>query len=161
MRTRKRKKKRKLRTVTIPNAESSVVLSARCFFALRASRILLIGLLVGWVCLGSATAAPPAEVRPDKPYALIFGTVWGPSNAPLYAVRVKLRREGDKKPKWEQFSDHRGEFAFRVPAGKATYFVSADLKGYKLPDGSKLQGGEDVKVDIENDERSDIGLHLK
>ena len=31
----------------------------------------------------------------------------------------------------------------------------------KLPDGNKLQAGEEVKVDIENDERSDIGLHLK
>jgi hypothetical protein len=111
--------------------------------------------------LGRANAAPLPEDRPDKPYALIFGTVWGPDNRPLYAVKVKLRREGDKKPKWEQYSDHRGEFAFRVPAGKATYYASSDLKGYKLPDGSKLQPGEEVKVDIENDERSDIGLHLK
>jgi len=157
----KRKKKRKPRTVTIPNATSSVEFSARRFSAPRVSRILLIGLLVGWVCLGSAPAAPPPQGGPEKPYALIFGTVWGPANLPLYAVKVKLRREGDKKPKWEQYSDHRGEFAFRVPAGKATYYVSTDLKGYKLPDGSKLQGGDDVKVDIENDERSDIGLHLK
>lgn len=147
--------------MTIPNAGSSVASSARRFSALRVSRILLIGLLAGWVCPGSAGAAPPQQDRPEKPYALIFGTVWGPSNVPLYAVKVKLRRDGDKKPKWEQYSDHRGEFAFRVPAGKATYYVSADLKGYKLPDGSKLQGGDDVKVDIENDERSDIGLHLK
>jgi hypothetical protein len=119
------------------------------------------GLLVLCVCLGSAAAAPPPQDRAEKAYALIFGTVWGPDNRPLYAVKVKLRREGDKKPKWEQYSDHRGEFAFRVPAGKATYYASPDLKGYKLPDGSKLQAGEEVKVDIENDERSDIGLHLK
>ena len=147
--------------MTIPNAGCSVVFSARRSSAFRVSQILLIELLIGWVCLGSAGARPRPEGGPEKPYALIFGTVWGPSNAALYAVRVKLRREGDKKAKWEQYSDRRGEFAFRVPAGKATYYVSADLKGYKLPDGSKLQAGEDVKVDIENDERSDIGLHLK
>lgn len=120
-------------------------------------RILLIGLLVS----GAAMGQPHAGNRAEKPYALIFGTVWGPDNRPLYAVKVKLRREGDKKARWEQYSDHRGEFAFRVPAGKATYYASTDLKGYKLPDGSKLQAGEAVKVEIENDERSDIGLHLK
>lgn len=125
------------------------------------SRILLIGLVVSCVYPGRAMGQPRSETRAEKPYALIFGTVWGPDNRPLYAVRVKLRREGDKKPKWEQYSDHRGEFAFRVPAGKATYYVYPDLKGYKPPDGSKLQAGEDVKVEIENDERSDIGLHLK
>ena len=124
-------------------------------------RILLIGLLVSCSYPGLAKGQPRSQNRAEKPYALIFGTVWGPDNRPLYGVKVKLRREGDKKPKWEQYSDHRGEFAFRVPAGKATYYAFPDLKGYKLPDGSKLQVGEDVKVDIENDERSDIGLHLK
>lgn len=158
---RKRKKKRKLRTVIIPDEASSLMLSARPFSPLCASRILLIWLLVAWACSGSAAVAPAPEGGPEKPYALIFGTVWGPDNRPLYGVKVKLRREADKKAKWEQYSDHRGEFAFRVPAGKATYHVSADLKGYKMPDGSKLQGGDDIRVDIENDERSDIGLHLK
>jgi len=147
--------------VIIPEAGSSVVFSACRSSAPRVPRILLIGLLVICMWLGRAAAAPPPEDRPEKPYALIFGTVWGPGDRPLYAVKVKLRREGDKKPKWEQYSDHRGEFAFRVPAGKATYYASPDLKGYKLPDGSKLQPGEEVKVDIQNDERSDIGLHLK
>lgn len=146
--------------MTIPNSGSSVVSFARRSSSLRLSRILLTGFLVGCVCLGMS-AASRSENRPEKPYALIFGTVWGPDNLPVYGVKVKLRREGDKKAKWEQYSDHRGEFAFRVPAGKATYYASPDLKGYKLHDGSKLQGGEDVKVDIENDERSDIGLHLK
>jgi hypothetical protein len=127
-------------------------------------RMLLIALLMSCASLVSPLAASPrqpASRSHEKAYALIFGTVWGPDNHPLYAVKVKLRREDQKKFKWEQYSDHRGEFAFRVPAGKATYYVIPDLKGYKLPDGSKLQAGEEVKVEIENDERSDIGLHLK
>jgi hypothetical protein len=127
-------------------------------------RMLLIALLMSCASLASPLAAlarQPASRSHEKAYALIFGTVWGPDNHPLYAVKVKLRREDQKKFKWEQYSDHRGEFAFRVPAGKATYYVIPDLKGYKLPDGSKLQAGEEVKVEIENDERSDIGLHLK
>jgi hypothetical protein len=149
--------------VIIPSSELPAVFPAKLISTFRVSRILLIGFLAV-ACVGlprRADAEPPADHKQEKPYALIFGTVWGPDDRPLYAVKIKLRREGDKKPKWEQYSDHRGEFAFRVPAGQATYYASAEVKGYKLPDGSKLQSGEEVRVDISNDERSDIGLHLK
>ena len=97
-----------------------------------------------------------------KPYALIFGTVWDPDGHPLYGVKVKIRSvdDKDKKARWELYSSHTGEFAQRVPAGKADYVVSADVKGYKLPSGKKLKPGSEVTVHIENEERSDIGLHL-
>ncbi|HZQ67979.1 MAG TPA: hypothetical protein VFA68_05605 [Terriglobales bacterium] len=102
-----------------------------------------------------------AEDRHDKPYALIFTTVWGPDNRPVYGVKVKVRRADQKKAKWEGYSDHRGEFALRVPAATADYVVWADPKGLKLPDGKHLGGGQEVKVHIDNDERADVGLHLK
>src|SRR5437763_11350531 len=102
-----------------------------------------------------------AEDKHDKPYALIFMTVWGPDNRPVYGVKVKVRRADQKKAKWEGFSDHRGEFALRVPPGPADYVVFADLKGYKLPDGRHLQPGDEIKVHLDNDERADVGLHLK
>jgi len=102
----------------------------------------------------------PAEIKPEKPYALIFGTVWGPDDHPLYGVKVKIRREGEKKSRWEQYSNHSGEFAQRVPAGKQDYVVWADLKGYKSPTGHSLRG-EEVKVHVEGDERTDTGLHLQ
>jgi hypothetical protein len=158
-----RKKKRKLKTVIFPRPDLQPASSPQSSSAPRCSRIFLIAFLaVASVAIPRQIAAAPAsDSGHEKPYALIFGTVWGPGDQPLYAVKVRLRREGDKKPKWEQYSDHRGEFAFRVPAGKATYYASADLKGYKLPDGSKLQPGTEVQVNITNDERSDIGLHLK
>ena len=98
---------------------------------------------------------------PRKPYALIFGTVWGPDDRPIYGVHVKIRRADQKKAKWELYSNHQGEFAQRVPAGQADYIVWADLKGFKLLNGNKLQPGEQVTVHIEGDERQDIGLHLK
>ncbi len=88
-------------------------------------------------------------------------TVWGPDNRPLYGVKVKVRFADQKKAKWEGLSDHRGEFALRVPAGKADYVAWAEVKGYKLPDGKHLQAGGEVTVHIDNDERADIGLHLK
>jgi hypothetical protein len=98
---------------------------------------------------------------PRKPYALIFGTVWGPNDRPVYGVRVKIRRADQKKAKWELYSNHQGEFAQRLPAGKADYIVGADLKGFKSMSGKELSPGEQVTVHIEADERQDIGLHLK
>ena len=76
-------------------------------------------------------------------------------------VKVKIRRADQKKPEWELYSDHMGEFAQRLPAGKADYIVWADLKGYKSLNGKHLSPGEQVTVHIEGDERQDIGLHLK
>jgi hypothetical protein len=121
------------------------------------SRLIVIGLLL---CL-DWNAAASAQSKHAKPYALIFGTVWGPDNRPLYAVKVKIRRADQNKAKWELYSDHSGEFAQRVPTGPADYLVWADLKGYKSPNGRQLQPGDEVKVHIDNDERADIGLHLK
>jgi hypothetical protein len=104
-------------------------------------------------------AAPQKD--PHKPYALIFGTVWGPDDHPVYGVKVKIRRADQKHAKWELYSDHSGEFAQRLPAGKADYIVWADTKGLKLLNGKKLQPGTEVTVHILSDERADIGLHLK
>ena len=107
-----------------------------------------------------AHAAPPGQ-KPDQPYALIFGTVWGPDDRPLYGVKVKIRRADQNKAKWELYSDHNGEFAQRVPVGPADYLIWADLKGYKSAAGKQLHQDAEVKVHIEKDERQDTGLHLK
>jgi hypothetical protein len=109
----------------------------------------------------TGVAAPASKkLKPTDPYALIFGTVWGPDNRPVYGVNVKIRRVPDKKPKWELTSDHAGEFAQRVPAGKADYLVWADRKGVKTTDGQALRLAQEVPVHVEYDERVDIGLHL-
>ena len=82
----------------------------------------------------------------------------------MYGVKVKIRRADQKKAKWELISNHTGEFAQRVPAGKADYLVWIDakeLKGLKSSDGNQLQLSTEVTVSIANDERQDIGLHLK
>ena len=115
-------------------------------------------LAVGFASRAAAQAA--AANKSQKPYALIFGTVWGPDQRPVYGIKIKIRRDSDHKARWEQTSNHSGEFAQRVPAGKEDYLISADLKGVKTADGKPLQA-EDVKVHMENDERADIGLHLK
>lgn len=103
-----------------------------------------------------------APEKGEKPYALICGTVWSPDNHPVYGVRVKIRRASDKpnKVRWELYSDHMGEFAQRVPAGEQDYIISADLKGFKMPDGTPLRLEKEVTVHIYNEERQDTGLHL-
>lgn len=134
------------------------VLSAR-----PSSRGLLLCLLVLFfsVHLSSrAFAAPPFKLKPTDPYALIFGTVWGPDNRPVYGVRVKIRRASDKKAKWELYSDHAGEFAQRVPAGEADYVIWADLKGVKTTDGQTFHLAQEVNIHVQYDERVDMSLHL-
>ena len=102
-----------------------------------------------------------ADAKPSKnEYALIFGTVWGPDERPVYGIPVKIRRAQDKKAKWEVYSDHRGEFAQRVPPGEADYILTADLKGVKTADGKPLHQVSEVKVHVDYDEREDTGLHL-
>jgi hypothetical protein len=108
----------------------------------------------------SASPAPVYQ-KPEEPYALIFGTVWGPEDHPLYGVKVMIRRADQKKPHWELMSDHNGEFALRVHPGPADYLVSADLKNYKSLSGKELHQDGEVKVHIVNDERQELGLHLK
>jgi hypothetical protein len=106
-------------------------------------------------------SAVNAPGRDDAPYALIYGTVWGPDNQPVYGILIKIRRAGEKKAGWEAMSDHSGEFAQRVPAGEADYLVTADVKGSRIPKNLKqLKPGPEVKVHIMNDEREDIGVHL-
>ncbi len=106
---------------------------------------------------GNKSEAKRAELQP---YALIFGTVWDPDRVPIYGIKVHIRRADEKKPRWELVSNHTGEFAQRVPAGKADYIVWADVKGVKLPSGKHLKPSPEVTVHIENDERADTGIHL-
>ncbi|MGH9492880.1 MAG: hypothetical protein ACRD2K_05215 [Terriglobales bacterium] len=114
--------------------------------------LLLVSVLLS--SLASLPVASPLREDPRKPYALIFGTVYSPDDRPAYGVKVKIRRAEEKKARWELYSDRRGEFAQRLPAGSADYVVWAEVKG------PKNQPKPEVKVHIENDERADISLHL-
>jgi hypothetical protein len=126
------------------------------------SHIKLIGLAAMLLVFFAIDAKAREREKPElKPYALIFGTVWAPDGHPLYGVKVKIRRSDEKKVRWELYSNHSGEFAQRVPAGKADYSIRADVKDYKLPSGKHLKPGAEVTVHVENDERADTGLHLE
>ena len=106
----------------------------------------------------------PARDKPKpKPldYALIFGTVWGPNDLPIYGIQVNIRRSDQKRAKWHVYTNHRGEFGQRVPVGRADYVLWAETKGVKLRNGKHLEPSPQVTVHIESNERVDTGLHLK
>ena len=116
------------------------------------------------ICFGVIALGGRAQARErpkPKDYALIVGTVWGPDDHPVPGVKVKIRRAGEKKARWQVYSNRRGEFEQRLPVGKQRYVIWADTKGYKPLDGKHLQPGTEVTVVIENNERADTGLHLK
>lgn len=134
----------------------------------RGRKLAYVSAFVGFLlsCGSAALAqavAPLATVRIDprtqepsakKDYALIYGTVWGPDGHPLSGVPVKIRKSSEKKARWELVSDRNGEFAQRVPPGTQDYVVQADIK---VPKG---QQKPEVTAHIDNDERTDISLHL-
>jgi hypothetical protein len=138
------------------------VITRRARLALISQKIFAIAFVAAFLTTFGSHLAAAQQVKPGQPYGLIFGTVWGPDNHPVYGVTVRIRRATDKpkKTRWEVYSDHHGEFAQRVPAGEGDYILSANLKGVKGPDGRPLRLVEEVKVHIYNDEREDTGLHL-
>lgn len=113
----------------------------------------LLGILV--LLIGSSSMAADSQSHAHDPYALLFGTVFGPNQRPAYGVKITIRRADQKKPKWELMSDHQGEFAQRVPAGRADYIITADVTT------PKNEPKPELTVHVDNDERKDFALHLK
>jgi hypothetical protein len=104
--------------------------------------------------------------KPEKGYGLIFGTAYGPDDRPLYGVKVNIRREGKKHASWDLLSDHRGEFAQRVPLEAADYLIKGEAEYAPIGQDGKPQMSKkkrlkgETKVHMEGEIRQDIGLHL-
>ena len=104
--------------------------------------------------------------KAEKPYALIFGTAYGPDDRPLYGVKITIRPQAKKHPSWDLMSDHRGEFAQRVPPGPSDYLVHGEAEYAPLGDDGKPQLSKkkrlkgEAKVHVESEERLDISVHL-
>jgi hypothetical protein len=123
---------------------------------------LCLSLGLSWlVWTASGNALPRGRKAEQRHDGLIFGTVWDPSGRPVYGVRVKIRRASEKKARWELYSNHLGEFEQLLPAGK--YVLWADIRPKKAQkhDQSNPWAPPQVTVQVENDVRVDIGLHLK
>ena len=70
--------------------------------------LLLSGITLAWP---GATVAPRDKKAEAKHAGLIFGTVWGPNNQPVYGMRVKIRPASQKKARWEVYSNHAGDLS--------------------------------------------------
>lgn len=95
--------------------------------------------------LAAAQEAPPAAPAPapdssskEKPgkknYShlndfVIRGTVFNEKALSFPEVELRVRKEGEKKYKWETYTNSRGEFAVRVPQG-SNYEILAHVKGF-------------------------------
>lgn len=106
-----------------------------------------------------------AREDPKKHYALIFGTVYGSNDLPAYGVRITIRAAGKKHPSWDLMSDHRGEFAQRVPPGPSDYEIRGEAEVVPVENGKpqlskKKKVRAEIKVHIAKEERQDITLHL-
>jgi hypothetical protein len=60
---------------------------------------------------------------------LIRGTVFTDKALSFPGVQIRIRRSGEKKFRWEDSSNSRGEFAIRVPQG-SQYEIVAHAKGF-------------------------------
>jgi len=115
-------------------------------------RLAMAAIAVFLFTIAPAGYGEPPQTRKD--YALIMGTVWDSKNHPAYGVPIKILRANEKKARWELMSDHRGEFAQRVPTGAQDYVIWADIKV------GKGKAKPETKAHVEKDELVDVALHL-
>jgi Carboxypeptidase regulatory-like domain len=82
-----------------------------------------------------APATPPSKESSNKkhksiPGFLILGTVFNERGYAFPGVEVKVRPKGEKKFRYDMYTNSRGEFAVRVPDG-IEYEVVVRQKKYK------------------------------
>jgi hypothetical protein len=114
--------------------------------------------------ISSGKAQNNSDLR-KKHYGLISGTAYGPDDRPLYGVQVTIHPEGKKHPSWDLVSDHRGEFAQRVPPGPGDYLVAGRVEVAPLENGvpnkhKKMKLTGEAKVHIDKEEIQDVSLHM-
>ena len=99
-------------------------------------------------------AAPPAAATQESsstskhkskiPPFLILGTVFNEHALASPGVEVKIRRKGEKRFRFDTYTNSRGEFAIRVPDG-IEYEVVVRQKNYKEQSQSVVANKADVQ----------------
>jgi hypothetical protein len=82
---------------------------------------------------GGAAATEPATNSKQK-YShandyVIHGSVFTDKALSFPGVKLRIRRAGEKKFRWEDYTNSRGEFAIRVPQG-SEYEMVVHAKGF-------------------------------
>jgi hypothetical protein len=78
----------------------------------------------------SAAGANASGKSKPIPSFLIIGTIFDERTFAFPGVQVSIRRSGEKKFRWETYTNSRGEFAVRVPPG-VEYEVVTHMKNYR------------------------------
>ena len=80
-----------------------------------------------WMSMATATwmAATAARPQDRKLQALLFGTIFRDSYLALPGARVVAYAEVNPRKKYRAVTNYRGEYRIRLPAGDASYVVSA------------------------------------
>jgi len=90
---------------------------------------------------GQGSSSKPHRVIPAF---LILGTVFNEKDYAFPGVEVKIRRKGEKKFRYDLYTNSRGEFAVRVPDG-IEYEVVVRQKKYKEQTQEVLANMADVQ----------------
>lgn len=81
---------------------------------------------------GTAAARPAKSGKQKYSHAndfLIRGSVFTDKARAFPGVKLRIRRSGEQKFRWEDYTNSRGEFAMRVPQG-AEYEMVVHAKGF-------------------------------
>jgi hypothetical protein len=97
---------------------------------------------------GTTAAKPPAKKGGQK-YShandfLIRGSVFTDKALSFPGVKLRVRRAGEKKFRWENYTNSRGEFAIRVPQG-SEYEMVVHAKGFA--DQTKIVDAKSTTAD--------------
>ena len=77
----------------------------------------------------SSTSKPGKKKYSHANDFLIRGTVFNDKALSAPGVQLRIRRAGEKKFRWESYTNSRGEFAVRVPQG-SDYEMVVRAKGF-------------------------------
>lgn len=72
----------------------------------------------------------PTRKKAPLPGFLIIGTVFNERALAFPGVQVRVRQTGEKKFRWDTYTNSRGEFAVRVPEGQG-YEVVVHARKYR------------------------------
>jgi hypothetical protein len=96
--------------------------------------------------------------KKNLPSYVILGTVFNEKALACPNARVQIRREAEKKYRWEAYTNSRGEFAVRVPEGQ-DYEVVVKEKQYKevsvkvAAHAGEIQDRLSIRLESMNQER--------
>jgi len=107
-------------------------------------------LVAAW-CLLAPLLAPALAAGKKKskivPQAILFGNVFQESGLLLRGARVVVTSAQRPKARMETTTDIQGEFAVRVPAGKATYTIEVAAPGFH-PEKKTVEIAADERIDL-------------